>query len=116
MQERERVIQSFRGEMSECDAIVEGLLKEKQRLEISVQDVTLRLEAATKHTQALADERTFLQVSNFPFATAMAHCLRTCSLVPTQRGWMCAWISLVDCHAFGPIHSVRVSTVRWSGV
>ena len=48
--------------MEELGNIVDSLIKEKQQMDENVSELMVRLEAATKHTSALMDERTFLQV------------------------------------------------------
>ena len=49
-------------DVEEFEGIVAELSREKQQMESTVLELMLRLEAASKHTQALADERTFLKV------------------------------------------------------
>ena len=53
--------QQDKAEYGEIESMVAGLSAEKQQMEDTVHELMLRLQAATKHTQALADERTFLQ-------------------------------------------------------
>eukprot|EP01047_Picozoa_sp_COSAG01_P006175 COSAG01_NODE_221_length_21422_cov_48.284294_13_plen_69_part_00 len=60
----------MKAELGEIDTMVAGLAEEKRQMEETVQELMLRLQAATKHTQALADERTFLQVR--PLAATVA--------------------------------------------
>ena len=47
--------------------MIAGLAAEKLEMEATLVELMLRLEAASKHTQALADERTFLQVQNLAY-------------------------------------------------
>ena len=54
--------------------MVAGLAEEKRQMEETVQELMLRLQAATKHTQALADERTFLQVRPLSLLLVTATC------------------------------------------
>ena len=49
-------------DFAEFEKVIAGLAAEKLEMEATVCELMLRLEAAAKHTQALADERTFLQV------------------------------------------------------
>lgn len=53
--------QQDKAELAEIESMVGGLAAEKQQMEETVHELMLRLQAATKHTQALADERTFLE-------------------------------------------------------
>ena len=48
-------------DFAELEEVIAGLAAEKLEMESTVCELMLRLEAASKHTQALADERTFLQ-------------------------------------------------------
>ena len=48
-------------DFAEFEEIITGLAREKLEMESTVVELMMRLEAAAKHTQALADERTFLQ-------------------------------------------------------
>lgn len=48
-------------DFAEFEEIITVLAAEKLEMESTVRELMMRLEAATKHTQALADERTFLQ-------------------------------------------------------
>lgn len=49
-------------DFDELEQAIAGLTAEKLTMEATVCELVLRLEAASKHTQALADERAFLQV------------------------------------------------------
>ena len=60
-------------DVEEFEGIVAELSREKQQMESTVLELMLRLEAASKHTQALADERTFLKVCARTFCKAPQH-------------------------------------------
>lgn len=70
MKRRTEEADRVKAELGEIDTMVAGLAEEKRQMEETVQELMLRLQAATKHTQALADERTFLQVR--PLAATVA--------------------------------------------
>ena len=53
--------QQDKSELAEIEEMVAGLAAEKKLMEETVHELMLRLQAAAKHIQALADERTFLQ-------------------------------------------------------
>lgn len=55
-------------DFAELEDVIAGLAAEKLEMEATVCELMMRLEAAMKHTQALADERTFLQVHKLPAA------------------------------------------------
>eukprot|EP01043_Picozoa_sp_COSAG02_P052814 COSAG02_NODE_5748_length_4069_cov_2.955416_3_plen_112_part_00 len=51
-------------DFDELEEVIAGLAAEKLEMESTLVELMMRLEAASKHTQALADERTFLQVNS----------------------------------------------------
>ncbi len=51
-------------DFAELEEVIAGLAAEKLEMEATLVELMMRLEAASKHTQALADERTFLQVQS----------------------------------------------------